>query len=129
MSVQGDDGDFGTLDILRSIAICDHLNDSDHGKFVARMQLLKENQDLKTQSASKLAKNIEKFFEYSADSESECEDSAGLDHFTRIGLVAQIQYEMMLRIVSGEDDTDEDSDDDSSQGDDINENLQVPLIL
>ena len=127
----GDHGDFGTLDVLRSIAICDHLNDSDQEKFAARMELLRRNQDLETQSASKLTKNINKFFESptEADTEPESEDSAGLDHFTRMCLVAQVQYEMALRTVSGDGDTEEDSDEDESSNDDedINENVQVTL--
>ena len=69
------------------------------------------------------------------DSESDTEDSAGLDHFTRMCLVAQIQYEMALRTISGDDgdtddgDTDNDSEEcDSRQNDeDINENVQVTL--
>ena len=124
----GDQGDFGTLDVLRSIAICDHLNDSDQEKYAARMDLLRRNHDLETQSASKLTKNIEKFFKNPTepDTESESDDSAGLDYFTRMCLVAQVQYEMALRTVSGDGDTDEDSDDDSTQDDeDPNENVQV----
>ena len=72
-----------------------------------------------------MSKNINKFLQNPTepDTESDTEDSAGLDHFTRMCLVSQIQYEMALRTVSGEDsDTDEESD--SSQ-DDINENVQV----
>lgn len=64
------------------------------------------------------------------DSEPDTEDSAGLDHFTRMCLVAQIQYEMALRTISGDDgDTDDDSEEcDSRQNDeDINENVQVTL--
>ena len=48
---KGDYGDFNTLDILRSIAICDHLNDSDDEKYNARMEILRRNPDLETQQS------------------------------------------------------------------------------
>ena len=95
------------------------------------MDLLRRNHDLETQSASKLSKNIEKFFKnpIEPDTEPESDDSAGLDYFTRMCLVAQVQYEMALRTVSGDGDTDENSDDDSTQDDeDPNENVQVTVL-
>jgi len=130
----GDFGEFGTLDVLRSIAICDHLNDSDQEKFDARMELLRRNQDLETQPLSKMSKNIERFIGNPAkpNPKLESQDYSSFDgkdaYFARTCMIATIQLAMATRTVSGEDsDTDEDSDeDDSSHGDeDINENVRV----
>ena len=132
----GDFGEFGTLDVLRSIAICDHLNDSDQEKFHARMELLRRNQDLETQSGSKLTKNIERFLKNPAepDPELESQDYSDLDkdaHYARMCCVTMVQLEMAKRTVSADNsDTDEDHDeDDSSHGDEQNsEVVRVSLI-
>ena len=47
--MEGDNSEFDTFDILRSIAICDHLNDSDDEKYNARLELLRRNPDLESQ--------------------------------------------------------------------------------
>ena len=47
--MKGDYSEFDTFDILRSIAICDHLNDSDHEQYNARLEILRRNPDLESQ--------------------------------------------------------------------------------